>query len=377
MDEPDQRRLLIVVGEASGDRHAARVLEALATRGRVQVRGVAGPRLSAAGVTPVVPAETLAVMGFSGVIARLPQLLAAERRLLEDARAFRPHAALLVDTPGFNFRIGPRLHALGIPVFYYIAPQVWAWHAARARAMAAWVTRLAVIFPFEEPLFREAGVNVRWVGHPLCEGLEPEVDERTLRAEIAAPPGAPLLALLPGSRRDELRAHLPVMLAAAARLAGAHPDLVTVVALAPGVDPGPLPANVRAVRGRTHAAQAWATCAVVASGTASLETALFRTPEVVVYRTGAINYAIARRVVRLRHIGLPNIVAGEEVAPELIQHDLTAEALASRLALWLGDPAARAAARERLRVVGERLGGPGASDRAAAWLWELMAGMAA
>jgi lipid-A-disaccharide synthase len=366
-------RVLIVAGEASGDHHAARLVEALARLGPIEARGMAGPRLAAAGVTPVVDPDDLAVIGFSGVLSRLPRIARAFGRLLAEARAFRPHAAVLVDTPGFNFRLGPRLHRAGIPVYYYIAPQVWAWHASRARAMAAWVRRLAVIFPFEEPLFRDAGVTTRWVGHPLLEGLEAEVDRPTLLRELGAPPGARVLGLLPGSREQELRAHLPVMAAAAARLAQDRPDLVPVVALAPGLAPGPLPAAVRVVRDRTRAVQAWSTCAAVASGTASLETALFGTPEVIVYRTGALNYAIARRVVKLARIGLPNIVAGAEVAPELLQGACTAGSLAATLARWLDDPAARAAASAGLAVVRERLGGPGASARAAAWLWEMLA----
>lgn len=373
MDGTDPRRLLIVVGEASGDAHAARLVHALRAHGAWQVRGVAGPRLAAEGVERRVDVADLAVIGFSGVVRRLPRILVALHRLEREARAWRPHAALLVDAPGFNFRIGPRLHALGIPVFYYIAPQVWAWHAERARAMAAWVKALAVIFPFEEPLFCAAGVNARWVGHPLLESLAPEVDEAAFRAELGVPDGSRILGLLPGSRPQELEAHLPPMRAAALALARTRADLVPVVALAEGLA-GRIPAGdarLRVVRGRTRAVQAFSTAAMVASGTASLETALFGTPEVVAYRTGRLNYAIARRVVTLPHIALPNIVAGEEVVPERVQDALTPESLAAVVAPWLDDPAAAAAVRQRLALVRERLGGPGASARAAAWLAEL------
>jgi lipid-A-disaccharide synthase len=367
---------LIVAGEASGDAHAARLVTALRALGPCRVRGVTGPALAAAGAERVAPVEDLAVLGFSGVLARLPRIWAAYRRLLGEARAFRPHAAVLVDSPGFNFRMGPALRRLGIPVFYYIAPQVWAWHAERAAAMARWVDRLAVILPFEEDLFRRAGVEARFVGHPLLEGLEPEVDEAGLRDEACVPPGGALLGLLPGSRPQELHAHAPVMAAAARRLCAQRPGLVAALALAPGLDheaariAGAL-AGVRVLRGRTRALQAHAACCAVASGTATLETALFGTPEVIVYRTGWLNYSIARRVVRVTRIGLPNIVAGAAVVPELIQGDVTAERLASALAPWLDDPAERARARAALAVVRERLGGPGASARAAAWLWEM------
>ncbi len=378
MGDRGERRFLIVAGEASGDRHAAGLARALRALGPCRVRGVAGPALLAAGAEPVVPMAELAVLGISDVAARLPRLLRAYRRLLGDARTFRPHAAVLVDSPGFNFRLGPALKRAGVPIFYYIAPQVWAWHAERAAEMSRWVDRLAVIFPFEEAIFRQAGVQARFVGHPLLEGLEPETDEAALRAEIGAAPGAPLLGLLPGSRPQELRAHAPVMLAAARELRGRRPDLAVALALAPGLEReatrlGEAFAGIPVVRGRTHALQAHATCCAVASGTATLETALFGTPEVIVYRTSWLNYRIARRVVRLSRIGLPNVVAGEQVAPELLQGDLSAPRLAAVLAPWLDDTALRRRQRERLAVVRERLGGPGASARAAEWLWELAA----
>jgi lipid-A-disaccharide synthase len=374
-----ERRFLIAVGEASGDRHAARLVEALRERGPVRVRGLAGPELTAAGVEAVAPASELAVIGFTGVLARLPRILRVYRRMIAEAERFRPDAAILVDSPGFNFRLGPALRARGIPVFYYIAPQVWAWHAERAAAMARWVNRLAVVFPFEEPLFREAGVETRFVGHPLLEDLAPEIEPARFRRELPRGGAGRLLGLLPGSRRAEFRAHAPVMLAAAARLRSARPDLEVALALAPGLDDETLAPyrhrldGVTVVRGRTHALEAAADACVAASGTATLETALLGTPLAIVYRTGAVNWAIARRVVKLPRIGLPNIVAGEEVAPELLQDALTPERLAAAVAPWLDDARAREAQRARLARVRERLGGPGAARRAAEWLWTMAA----
>lgn len=390
-----ERRFLIVAGEASADAHAGRLVQCLSRLGPVRVRGVTGPALAAAGAERVVDMSELSVIGFSGVIARLPRILTAYRRLLSEAATAKPDAAILVDSPGFNFRLGPALKKRGVPVFYYIAPQVWAWHAERAYAMSRWVDRLAVVFPFEEPMFREAGVTTRFVGHPLLDGLEPELGEPAFRAELGVEPGARILGILPGSRRQEIRHHLPAMLEAARLLSRERPDLATVLPLAPGLDPmelavagiertgegaGPclgvrapgLP-RLRVVIGRTRATQAFATAGAVASGTATLECALFRTPMVVVYRTGRLNYALARRLVRLSRIGLPNVIAGDEVAPELIQDALTPARLASVLAPWLDDPEARARARARLGVVGARLGDPGASGRAAAWLWDMVA----
>lgn len=378
MGDPAARRFLIVAGEPSGDAHAARLVAALRGLGRCEVRGVAGPALRAAGVRAIAPAERLAVLGFAGVVSRLPDLLAARRALLAELDAFRPDAVVLVDYPGFNLRLGPELKRRGARIFYYIAPQVWAWHPERAAAMAAWVDELAVVFPFEEEIFRAAGVRTTFVGHPLLDDLAPEVPREALAAALGLESGRPLLGLLPGSRRGEIARLLPVQLEAARRLMRDRPGLSTVVAAAPALDAAHEAAAIRAgarvVRARTHAVQAFATACAVSSGTATLETALFGTPLAIVFRTGRLNYEIARRVVRLSRIGLPNIVAGEDVAPELIQDALTPGALEAALQPWLDDPAARDRAAAGLARVRERLGAPGASARAAARLWALAGG---
>lgn len=367
------KRFLFVTGEASGDLHAARLVAALRARGPCEIRGIAGPRMRAQGVECLIPAEDLAVVGFVEILARLPRLLGARGKILDAFRTGRPDVVVLVDYPGFNLRIGPTLKREGARIFYYIAPQVWAWHAERAHAMARWVDRLAVVFGFEEPLFREAGVPVTYVGHPLMDDFAPEVSAAELARELGMPPGARLLGLLPGSRAQELERHLPVLCEAARRLTATRPDLHVVLAMPPGLpDPQwPREPNWHLVRGRTRAVQAAATACAVASGTATLETALFGTPLVVLYRTGWINHALARRFVRIPRIGLPNIVAGEEVVPELLQDALTPDALVAALAPWLDDPEANRAQRAKLAVVREKLGGPGASARAAAALWEL------
>jgi lipid-A-disaccharide synthase len=370
------KRFLFVTGEASGDLHAARLVTALRALGPCVIRGIAGPRMRAAGVECLIPAEELAVVGFSEIIGRLPRLLAARRRILAEFARWQPHVVVLVDYPGFNLRLGPELKRRGANVFYFIAPQVWAWHPERAAEMARWVDHLAVVFPFEEPIFRAAGVAVTHVGHPLLDEFAPEVAPDVLRAELGMDPGARLLGLLPGSRAQEIARHLPVLVAAARSLAASRPDLHVVLALPPGVRvPAGWPATPRwhALSGRTRAVMAAATACAVASGTATLETALFGTPLVVLYRTGRVNHALARRFIRIPRIGLPNIVAGEDVVPELLQDALTPEALAGALTPLLDDPEARAAARRRLATVGARLGGPGASARAAELLWSMAA----
>ncbi len=372
-----ERRLLVVAGEASGDHHAANLLQAFSAHGAWTASGVAGPRMRAVGVTPLVPQEELAVIGFSGIVAKLPRLLSTRARLLAEYDRNRPDAVLLVDYPGFNLRLGPELKRRGARVFYYIAPQVWAWHAERAQEMARWVDHLAVVFPFEEPIFRAAGVATTFVGHPLLDDLVPELSESALRQELGVDASARLVGLLPGSRPGELRALATPLLEAAQQLRRQCPDVVPVLAQAHAVSlahsPARLLEGVKVVQGRTRAVQAYSTCCVVASGTATLETALFGTPLVIVYKVGWLNHAIAKRVLRLPYIGLPNIVAGRLVAPELLQQALTPRAIVQTVREWLEHPEALAARRADLAVVRERLGGPGASARAAAALAELVA----
>jgi lipid-A-disaccharide synthase len=372
-----ERRLLVVAGEPSGDAHAARLVRALKRIGRWSMRGVAGPLLRAAGVEPVMRQEDLAVIGFSGILAKLPALLRTRQKLLAEYRSFQPDVVLLVDYPGFNLRLGPELKKRGAKILYYIAPQVWAWHAERAKEMARWVDRLAVVFPFEETIFRQAGVRTTFVGHPLLDDLAPEVEEAKFRSELGVTSAATIVGLLPGSRKGELTAHARVLFEAGRLLRAQHParGIVPVLALAPGLSFEYVPAELRAgtqiVSDRTHSVQAYAACCAVASGTATLETAIFGTPLAIVYRVGRVNYSIAKRVIKLPHIGLPNIIAGREVAPELLQDALDPAQLASVLGGWLGNPAALERRRADLATVREKLGGPGASARAAELVREL------
>jgi lipid-A-disaccharide synthase len=369
--EPD-RRFLIVAGEASGDRHAARLVNALRAIGPCRVRGVAGPAMLAAGVESIVPMESMAVLGFSEILTRLPTLLRARSTLLREQERFRPDAVVLVDYPGFNLRIGPLMKKRGAKIFYYIAPQVWAWHPERAAAMARWVDTLAVVFRFEVPVFEAAGVPTQFVGHPLVDELAPEVDEEVFRRELGVAAERPLLGLLPGSRVQEIRRHLGPLIETARLLRARHPAIQPVLALAPGLDPGVAgDAGIAVVRDRTHAVQAYARACIVASGTATLETALFGTPLAIVYRVGRLNFEIARRLVTLRRIGLPNIVCGADVAPEFVQDALVPAKVADAVLPWLVDDAAHAARSARLAAVREHMGGGGASARAARALWTL------
>lgn len=367
------RRVLVVAGEISGDMHAAALVRELRARDPgLEFFGIGGDRLQAEGVALLHHVREMAVLGLSEVLRRYGFFRRVFGEVLAAARARRPDLVLLVDYPGFNLRLAARLHALGLKVVYYVCPQVWAWHRSRIPKMARILDRLLVIFPFEAELFRGTGLPVDFVGHPLVDDL---------RAALAEPlaelpwRGAPRLALLPGSRRQEIERILPVMAAAAARLEQAFPELAVLVA-APGAEAARCAGDVLAasglrlracavVPGVTRQVLRQAGAALVASGTATLETALLGCPMAVVYKTAALTYALGRCLVRIPHIGMVNIVAGSAVCPEFIQGAARPAALADAVAPLLGDTPQRAAMREGLREVARALGEGGAARRAA------------
>jgi lipid-A-disaccharide synthase len=364
-------RVLLLAGEPSGDRHAARFVRALAARGPCDAYGLAGPEMRAAGVRPVVAMEEVAVMGLTEVLRHLGPLLAARRRLTA-ALTPPPDLVLPVDFPGFNLPFARRARRAGIPVLYYVSPQIWAWGRGRLPAIARAVDHMAVVFPFEAPLYQAAGIPVTYVGHPLVEELEVDLDGAALRARAGVAAAAPYLALLPGSRAQEVERLFPPMLDAFRRLRRGQPGLAAVVAAAAPALAERLRAlgaagepGVGVVTGHTHAVAAHARAALVASGTATLETAALGTPLVIVYRLSWLSWMLASRLVRLRRIGLANIVAGEEVAPELLQGRATGAGMAAAVAPLLADGPPRARALARLAAVRDRLGPPGASARVA------------
>ena len=379
-------RILIVAGEPSGDRHGARLARALKARPEFQavtLEGVAGPLMREAGVHALVPMEQLAVVGIVEVLAHLPAILSARRALEAKLADGGTRLLIPIDYPGFNLPLSASAHRLHVPVLYYIAPQVWAWGRNRLAQMAHSVDHLAAVLPFEEPLYRDAGIPTTYVGHPLVEALDPEVPRDAFLDALGWPKGTAFAALLPGSRDGEIARLAGPMLAFAAGLARARPGARAVVAAASLAQARLLEARVHAMPGldgvvrvavdRTRETLAYARAAVVASGTATLECAALGTPLVAVYRLATPTYWLARRLVKLERFALCNIVAGEDVAPELLQGAVTpARILGAFLPLW-DDGAERTQALGRVRRVRGKLGGPGASARTA----ELAAGLLA
>jgi lipid-A-disaccharide synthase len=358
-------KLLISAGEASGDQHGARLLEALAKkRPGLSAFGMGGPRLRAEGLTVIVPSESLSVVGISEVIEKLPALARALNALVLSARRERPDAAILIDFPDFHALLARKLRSLGIPLVYYVSPQVWAWRSSRARAIARRARRIITLFPFEAEIYERLGADAVWAGHPLVDAVR-----EGLREPSPVPPGKRRrLLLLPGSRTAELRRHWPPMAEAAARLAR-RLDLDLIAVRAPGLAedlfPGAAEKGITLAATGMHALLATADLAFVASGTATLEAALCGAPMIVVYKTSAASFAVARLLVRVPWIALVNIVAGEEIVPELLQDDATADRLEKEGAALLESPDRLARMREGLARAAERLGPPGGSERAA------------
>jgi lipid-A-disaccharide synthase len=375
---PSPAVLLWSAGEASGDRHAAGVVRAIhALRPDVRSIGLGGPAMAAAGVELVAGMDEVAVVGLTEVVGRWRELLRVRRRLLDRLaggnRSAPPALFIPVDFPGLNLRLAGRARRLGVPVVYFISPQLWAWGRGRMAGIRANVQRMLVLFDFEERLYVDAGVPVTLVGHPLVEQVAEVPARDAARARLGLAEEERALVLMPGSRAGETRTMAPPMLAVARRLRSDLPDLRVFVRLAPGLAAAPVAEAARRAEveveivtdGDPEVVRA-ADLALVAAGTATLETALLETPMLILYRVSWLTYMIARRLVSIPWIGLVNLVAGREVVPEFVQERLEIEEVARSAERLLVDPAARAAQLADLREVGGRLGGPGAAARAAA-----------
>lgn len=363
-------KLAVVAGEASGDLHASEVVRELKKRDpSLTLFGIGGDLLAAEGADLLHHASEMGIVGLFNVLRHLPMFRRAFRELMERIERERPDAVFLIDYPGFNLRVAKACKELGLRVVYYISPQIWAWRQGRVRHIARYVDRMIVVFPFEEAFYRRHGVPVKYVGHPLSEQL----------AHVTRPPRGEALriALLPGSRRAEVTSLLPAMLDAIAILRRER-EVEAYIIQAPTIDRAELESIVRAKnsdvpvfahdRGEGVAA---ADITLSASGTATLESAVLGTPVVVMYRLSRLNYWLGRMVVRLPYFSLVNIVAGKKIVPELLQHDVNGERIASEVRRMV-EPSAYAQLTAELAAVRDALGGPGASSRAAAEIHEMV-----
>jgi lipid-A-disaccharide synthase len=348
-------KILISAGEPSGDLHGAGLAHALRKQWPdAHLYGFGGDLMRAAGVELWAHADQMAVMGFFEVAKHLPYflgLLGKVRRHLDDAP---PDLVIPIDYPGFNLRLARYAKQRDVPVLYYIAPQVWAWHRSRMSELARNADRLAVVLPFEEALFREAGAHVSFVGHPLLDTPASTTIREDFCARIGVDPTRQILAVLPGSRQQEVRSHLSLFTAAAARVQQQLPDVVPVIAQAPGIGAADLGSPFPATR-ETRELLQHAHAALTKSGTSTLECALALTPMVIAYRMNPFTYRIARQLVDVEHIGLVNLIAGKRVAPEFVQDAATPAALAAALLPLLQDGPHREAMLADLKSVRARL----------------------
>lgn len=360
------RDILFVAGEPSGDLHASSVARALAARGMpFGMRGVGGDLMAAAGVRLDAHIREMAVLGLVEVIRHIPKHFAMLAELRARLRSGSVALVVLVDYPGFNMRVAEAAAAAGVPVLYYIVPQVWAWGAGRLPKMARWVTQAATILPFEEALLRSHGVRATFVGHPLLDAAATPSREAA-RAQLGLPNDAPLLALFPGSRAQEIDRHLETFVAAAQILQTRDARLKVVLSAAPHVSIDPRRCPFPVVSSASLAILRAADAAICKSGTTTLEAAVAGCPHVVAYRTHWFTYFAARRLVKIPRIGLVNIVAGREVAKEFVQDALEPNAVARALEPLLDRASPERARQEAdLTEVRRQLGEPGAGERVA------------
>lgn len=372
------RRILISAGEASGELYAVGLMRALKKRlPEVEFFGVGGAGMKEAGCDVVVDSKHLSVVGITEVISHLPKIYGEFRKLIREADRRKPDAAIVIDSPAFNFKVARELDARGVPVIYYVVPQLWAWREKRVQRFHKWIKKALVIFPFEEQWYKERGVDAEFVGHPLAEMPPPKITRAEYATKYKLDPQKQWIALLPGSRRKEVGMNLPTLLALVDRLRSAAPGMQVpqfIVPLAPAIDRAWATqqlgqSGVKAVED-APAALAHAHAAVVASGTATVQAALAGTPFVIVYRVSPMTWLMGRRLLKVPYVGMPNLIAGRKIVPELLQHDFTPENVARELRPLLEDGPARERMVKDLGEVRERLlasagNGLPAADRAA------------
>ena len=356
--------------------YAAQLATALKARTNCEIFGMGGDQMRSAGVDVITDYSEVSVLGITEILAHLPQLIHAMRGLVGAAAKRRPALAILTDFPGFHLRLARKLKPLGVRNVYYICPQFWAWRPWRVRIVRRRFALALCIFPFEEKFFGDAGVPVKFIGHPLVGNVAPRQTHEAFFAAHGLDPSKKLVTILPGSRNSELARHLPVLREACARIHAEMP-VQFVVAAAPSQsgsvkDGWPSQLKVRAIEGQTYDALAHADASIVSSGTATVEAALLDVPMVVVYRVTPLTAMLAKPLVRTKVFSMVNLIAGREVVPELIQKDFTPEKVAAQTLRLLRDSLATATMRVQLAEVRRKLGPPGAVERAADAIYGLL-----
>jgi lipid-A-disaccharide synthase len=363
--------ILISAGEASGEMYGAQLIEALRSRDpHLDFFGVGGDRMRAAGCDTVVDAKDLSVVGITEILSHLPKIYGLFQHLIKEADKRKPDLAIVIDSPAFNCRVARQMKKRGIPVVYYVAPQFWAWRQGRVRLIRDYVDKALVIFPFEEKFYCDRGVDATFVGHPLADLPQPAIARNDYAAQFHLDPTKYWITLMPGSRVKEVRMNLPTILEAAAQLGTDYEFLLPV---APTLDRAFLQSLIGEKKTGKQSitlvpeslpALHHSRVGIIASGTATVEAAMMRTPFVMVYRVSPLTYLLGKPRVKVPRFAMVNLIAGEEVVPELVQHDFTAEKVVAKIKEILPDGSARARMLERLTEVKAKLHPPqsGAPD---------------
>ena len=376
------KHVLIVGGEASGDLHGANLVRAIKDLNPdIRVQGIGGKNMEEAGVEILIPSSDMAVVGLTEVFSRLNTIIRASLNLKSLLKKSPPDLLILIDYPDFNINLARTAKKCGVPVLYYISPQVWAWRRGRVKKITERVDRMAVILPFEEEFYLKNTKDIRvdYVGHPLMDIIPEYRDRDDIKTSLGIKEGGPVLGLLPGSRNEEIKNLLPSMIGAAEILSTRFNNIKCLLPIAPTISPD----LIESMTGRSvpevivwdkdmYSALSICDLALVASGTATLETAIMGVPMVIAYKISPMSFWIGKKIIKVRHIGLVNLVAGEEVAPEVIQNEVSAQGLADKALKILENEDLKADMVKKLNMVKERLGGPGAAKRTAQIAMEMM-----
>ncbi|MFC1867859.1 lipid-A-disaccharide synthase [Thermodesulfobacteriota bacterium] len=382
MAENTTKHVLIVAGEASGDLHGSNLARAMMELNPgVHMQGIGGRKMEAAGVDILIPSSDMAVVGLTEVLSRLSSIIKAYLKLRSLLKNSRTDLLILIDYPDFNINLARTAKHFGVPVLYYISPQVWAWRSGRVRKIARRVNRMAVILPFEKDFYLKTGtkMDVEYVGHPLLDAIPHDLDKLRIKQELGIKDGNPILGILPGSRNEEIRNLLPLMISAAESLLSRYNNLRCVLPVAPTISTELVQSliNKSSLEVLVSPRDIYSTLSVcdlalVASGTATLETAIMEVPMVIAYRVSSISAWIGKIAINVPYVGLVNIIAGEEVVPELLQDEVTPQGLADKALSILENEDKKRAMVKKLRMIKARLGSRGASQRTAKIAMQMM-----
>lgn len=374
------KKVLLSAGEVSGDLHGAHLVEAIQRIDpAIRFFGMGGESLKSVGMEILFEAHHLSVVGITEALSKIPLVWMALRKLKDWMQRERPDLMILIDFPEFNLRLAKIAHRLGIPVVYYISPQIWAWRRGRVKRIAKYVQKMIVILPFEVSFYRDEGVDVTWVGHPLLDIVKPSLPREEAFRKFGLDLGKRTIGLLPGSRQAEVRRHLPLLLRSAILLQKEVPGLQFIIPLAPAISEievqsmiGMNPLEVKVVKGFVYDIMNLSELLLLASGTATLEATLLEKPMVILYKVSFLSYWVGRGLIRVKHIGLVNLLAGQEIIKELIQEEATPAKIAGEALRLLKDQTHYQRVVSSLQNIRKTLGEPGAAQRAAQIILSLL-----